>query len=125
MRNKVAQRRAREKYERRNPEYVLWNAARQRAKRGGLQFTMERTDIAIPAVCPLLGIQLIHKRGKGRGFWDNSPSIDRIDNGLGYVKGNVWVISWLANKMKATASREQLLTFCTNVVKCFKQGDKN
>jgi hypothetical protein len=62
----------------------------------------------------MLEIQIIRRRG-GHGPQDSSPSLDRLDNSRGYVKGNVWVISWLANKMKATATNEQLMTFARNV----------
>ncbi len=43
--------------------------------------------------CPILGILL--KLGEGSGPKDNSPSIDRIDNELGYLKTNV---QWVCNK---------------------------
>jgi hypothetical protein len=39
---------------------------------------------------------------------DNSPSLDRIDTSKGYVKGNVWVISWRANKLKSDATLAEL-----------------
>jgi hypothetical protein len=48
---------------------------------------------------------------------DNSPSIDRIDNTKGYIKGNVIVMSTLANAMKNKASFEQLKSFSTNILK--------
>ncbi len=38
----------------------------------------------------------------------STPSLDRIDSSLGYVKGNVWVISWRANHIKTDASLEEL-----------------
>jgi hypothetical protein len=72
------------------------------------------SDIVIPEYCPLLGIK-IETRKAGKGAQDCSPSLDRIDNTKGYEKENVWVISWLANRMKNTASNEQLLTFAINV----------
>jgi len=62
-------------------------------------------DIEIPAVCPLLGTPL---NASGRRFDANNPSIDRIIPTLGYVPGNVWVISWRANAIKHDATLEEL-----------------
>ena len=101
-------------WERKNPERVLLKAAKARAKKYGHEFNIEVEDIIIPEYCPLLDLKIEIRRG-GHGPQDCSPSLDRIDNTKGYVKGNVWVISWLANKMKATATDEQLLTFALNV----------
>ena len=36
------------------------------------------------------------------------PYVDRIDNDRGYVKGNVEVISWRANWLKANATPEEM-----------------
>lgn len=105
---------AQRKWEKQNPDKILFKSARDRAAKYGHEFTIELADIVIPEYCPLLGIKLEPREG-GQGPKDSSPSLDRIDNNLGYVKGNVWVISWLANKMKATATHEQLLTFAENV----------
>lgn len=108
-------------WEQRNPEKILFRSARNRARRDGLEFSITIADIEIPELCPLLELPIQPRRG-GRGPMDQSPSLDRIDNKLGYVPGNVWVISWLANKMKATASREQLETFAQNVLNRFRKG---
>ena len=101
-------------WEAKNPEKVLLKSAKGRSKKSGLDFNIDVTDIVIPEFCPLLGIKIEPRKG-GHGPKDSSPSLDRINNTKGYVKGNVWVISWLANKMKATASDTQLLTFAINV----------
>jgi hypothetical protein len=77
-------------------------SSRRRAARKGVKFSITERDIEIPKVCPLLGLTL--KKGTKKGGHDCSPSLDRIDNGLGYVPGNVWVISKLANSIKHTAS---------------------
>jgi hypothetical protein len=39
---------------------------------------------------------------------DSSPSLDRIDNSKGYVKGNVAVISFRANTLKNNATADEL-----------------
>jgi len=100
-----------------HPEQQLLIAAKLRARKSGLPFTITRYDIRIPLVCPLLGIPIIQNIGKGRS--NNSPSLDRKDNSKGYTKENVWVISDLANTMKNSATIDQLKTFAENVLKVF------
>jgi hypothetical protein len=46
--------------------------------------------------CPVLGIPII----LGGKLSKNSPSLDKMVPGLGYVRGNVLVISHRANTMK-------------------------
>ncbi len=60
-----------------------------------------------PKVCLVLGIKLDWGRN---GCNNNSPSLDRINPKLGYIKGNVRIISNLANTMKSNATPEQKLT---------------
>ena len=98
-----------------NPEEQLLVGARARAKKSGIEFNVNKYDIYIPQLCPLLEIPIVQNIGRGRT--DNSPSLDRKDNSKGYTKDNVWVISDLANRMKNSASLEQLETFCKNVLK--------
>jgi hypothetical protein len=62
----------------------------------GLPFNIELVDIKIPKRCPVLGI-LLKAGAKGNPA---SPSLDRFKNELGYVKGNVFVISRRANVLK-------------------------
>ena len=82
-------------------------AARDRAKLNGLPFDLVVTDIRIPEECPLLGIPLVYGKRIG-AISANSPTLDRRDNARGYVRGNVWVISWRANRLKADATLEEL-----------------
>jgi hypothetical protein len=80
--------------------------SRQSAKRRGLEHTITLDDIQIPTYCPVLGYYL---RG-GEGLRHHaSPSLDRIDTSKGYVPGNVWVISWRANNLKADATPDELI----------------
>ncbi len=77
----------------------LLAGARRRAKEKNLPFTIEAKDIPpIPEYCPILkNIKL--QKGAGGGV-RCSPSLDRIDPKLGYVPGNVQVISNRANVLK-------------------------
>lgn len=91
-------------------ETKMRNRAQQRAKKSGLEFNLLKKDIKIPDKCPILGIPLICHSGSSGGK-NNSPSLDRINSKKGYTKDNVWVISHLANQMKASANAEELLKF--------------
>jgi hypothetical protein len=83
------------------------NSARQRAIKKNIVFNIEINDLLpIPKYCPILGIELNFKGVKG--FIDDSPSIDRIEPSKGYIKGNVKVISWRANRIKSDASVQEL-----------------
>lgn len=91
-----------------DPVLALLSEARARAARRGLPFELSRDDLEIPEVCPLLGIPLIVGVGI---LHPGSPSLDRVIPVLGYVPGNVLVISHLANSMKNAANPEQLRLF--------------
>lgn len=87
-----------------NPEQIMLSSAKGRAKEGAFPFNIDITDIVIPEICPVLKIPLF--RGSG-GWSPNSPSLDKIVPELGYVKGNVRVVSNLANTMKNCGTLEQ------------------
>lgn len=99
-----------------NPSLKMFRRAKQRAKERGIDFDLDKSDVIIPEFCPILGIKLETFVGKSGGR-PNSPALDRIDNSKGYVKGNVVVISHLANMMKSSATQEELLTFADWVYK--------
>lgn len=86
-----------------NKPKAMWLAARNRAIKDGREFNIEVDDIVVPDTCPVLGIPIQF----GGAKW-NSPSLDRIDNTKGYVKGNVAVISNRANTIKNNATVEEL-----------------
>ena len=66
----------------------------------------------VPERCPILGTKLVVAkhvyRGHGFGGDEDSMSLDRILPELGYVPGNVAVISWRANRLKGSASVDEL-----------------
>lgn len=79
---------------------------KSRAKQKNMEFNLSVSDITIPKYCPILGIQLMYATGRG-GDW-NSPSLDRIDNSKGYIKGNIQVISKRANIIKNDATVDEI-----------------
>jgi len=84
-------------------EVLMWRNARTNAYRRGLEFSIEPSDIRIPEVCPILKIPLVVKTSVPKNEMaskDDSPSIDRVDNSIGYTKDNIRVISHKANVMK-------------------------
>ena len=92
------------------PDWKRWatkrmlDEAKTRANRQGLAFSITAADVVIPDQCPIFGLPLHQTDGR---TW-SSPSIDRLDNRLGYVPGNVWVISWRANNIKGDATPKEL-----------------
>jgi len=97
-----------------DPRPKMLANAKQRAKRAGIEFTITINDITIPAICPLLGIPLTVGDGT---ITNNSPTIDRIWNDRGYIRGNVIMISHLANRAKQTLTSNLLLRLAINLQK--------
>lgn len=81
--------------------------AKARAAKAGVPFALTRADIVIPTHCPVLGIELVRRIGR-KGGADSSPSLDRVIPSLGYVPGNVVVVSRRANRIKTDATTEEL-----------------
>lgn len=97
-----------------NQVALMYSRAKNRAKNKGIEFTIKKEDVVIPDRCPLLDIPFTNTYLNPKDNRDYVPSLDRIDNSKGYVPGNVWVISFLANRMKNTATHQELLTFGKN-----------
>lgn len=89
------------------PELVKFYSVKGSAKKRGIEFSLQPSDIVFPEVCPILGIKLLN-HGKG-GPQPNSPSLDRLDPSKGYIPGNVNVISNKANIIKSNATSEEVL----------------
>jgi len=105
----------RERQKKTQPKRLALARVKHKAKRLGYPFNIDESDIIIPKKCPLLGIKI-----KNNGLKNNrasSFSIDRIKPSLGYIKGNVRVISFRANMIKNNATPEELKTIASNIDK--------
>ena len=93
-------------------EYRIFEGAKRRAQEKGLPFDITIDDIVIPKICPLLEIPIEICIGSAG---NSSPSLDRKIPHLGYVKGNVHVISFRANQIKNCASIDELMLLTDNL----------
>lgn len=112
-----------QKYRINNREKILFGQAKYRAKKKNIPFNLKVEDIVIPKLCPVLKIPLTIG-GVNGGPIGSSPSLDRINNKKGYIKGNVQVISHRANTMKHCASNKELLLFASWVKKNYGRNDE-
>ena len=91
--------------------YEVWNGAKWRAKGRGIEFSLsrERVEKAIlSGVCEVTGLPF-DLRLKGKRLGALSPSIDRIDQRLGYTEENSQVVCWLYNRAKGDGTHSDVL----------------
>jgi hypothetical protein len=91
----------------------LHNGAYKRTVNNNIPFTITGEDILLPTYCSLLGVKLEYANNVASDF---SPSIDRIDPNLGYVKNNIQIISFLGNRMKNSATPDMLIKFAKTIL---------
>lgn len=100
---------SRKKRHKENPEMHMWHSAKSRAKRLRIPFDITKEDIIIPEFCPVFGIKLtIGVRSENGAPHPYSASLDKIIPELGYVKGNIRVISFRANELKRDGTLEEM-----------------
>ncbi len=93
------------------PHRLIANA-KKRSRVAGIPFTIKASDIYIPEVCPILGVPIVITDG----YHKYAPSLDRVIPALGYVPGNVRVVSILGNAMKSSATRDECVAFADNIL---------
>ena len=72
---------------------VLYNRLKSSAKKRNIEFKLSVTDmyhIDYPLTCPILGIRMAFNR---INVQDNSYSVDRIDNTIGYQLDNIQMLT--------------------------------
>lgn len=92
-------------FRKKDPRVGLVISARVRAKKHNVPCDLHYTDLTIPEFCPILGIRL---EVGTKEMHDASPSLDRIIPALGYVKGNIGIMSFRANRFKSDATSGEL-----------------
>ena len=92
---------------------LIFSGVKSRAKKENIPCTITVQELIkdLPDYCPALGIKLSWTQRKGQaGDKDTSPSLDKFLPELGYVPGNVYWISGLANKIKNKFTTAQIIS---------------
>lgn len=98
---------------------ALLQNIRRRCIYKNIPFSVTLTDLTpLPMVCPDLHIPIEYNNR--RSATHNSASVDRIIPSLGYVPGNVRIVSRQANVMKQNASPTQLVQIAKSWLTLFE-----
>lgn len=116
-RNIMKRKKQDQEYYKNNIARQMFNSSRRRARIKDIPHNITIEDIQKEIdniknekdeyICPVLNIEICINTGTKRKYND-SMSLDRINNSKGYIKGNICVISWRANKLKCDASIEEI-----------------
>lgn len=92
--------------------YYIAQGAKRRAKNSGREYSLDIKTLPLPEKCPILGCDLAYPSSSTKldtkGPRNNSVTLDRIDNEVGYTNDNVRVISYAANRIKGDLTPEQI-----------------
>jgi hypothetical protein len=107
---------------------IMYNSALQRARRDKIPFDIDieylksiKTDR-----CPIFDMELTWGEfGDDYKRSANSPSLDKIKPEYGYIKGNVCIISDLANKIKQDVGYKELYKVADWLHEKYKEVEKN
>lgn len=94
---------------------------KQVAKRQNIPFTITFEELIQPTHCPVFGIELDYEWSGEYRRNPNKATIDKVVPELGYVPGNVFVISWRANKLKCNMTLGEL----ESILRYIKENKSN
>lgn len=119
--------RNRRQYQKKDRSLVLINAARGRAKKHGMEFNLDRNEIARRLAlgrCEATDIpfEYTHPEGCRRPPW--MPSIDRIDSSRGYTSDNIQIVVWVYNAAKCDYSPEVVSKMAKAIVEADQRKKK-
>lgn len=83
-----------------------FRAKKSNSTRTGWEWDVAFGDLQWPTHCPILGLEIDYFTETRA---ENSLSFDRIDSNKGYVKDNVQLLSWRANRIKNDGTAEEHL----------------
>jgi hypothetical protein len=97
-----------------------FSAARKSAAKRNIDFCITEDTIVTlwkeqQGKCKLSKIDMTLTHGTSTATNPTKISIDRIDNQLGYVEGNIQLIIWQLNNAKSVWSNQQLIDTCKAV----------
>jgi hypothetical protein len=103
--------------------YYITKTAASRARQNKLPYDKDLSSLALPDICPVLGILLNYSRNYNRktrllGPQLDSPSLDRVVSEYGYVFANLRVISWRANLLKRDATIDEIKRVLAYMEEC-------
>ena len=81
-----------------------FNRKRANSIKNGYSWNINFGDINWSLTCPILNLELDYFAEFRQ---ENSVSFDRIDSNLGYIPGNVQIVSWRANRIKNDGTAEE------------------
>lgn len=84
----------------------LFRLLKNKANRRNIPFEINYEDVIWNTHCPVFGCKLVYDN-LGNPI-SESASFDKIDPKLGYVKGNVIIISFRANWLKQDSTIDQI-----------------
>lgn len=64
--------------------------------------------------CAITGFKMTHEMGNG--YRKLNASVDRIDNAVGYIQGNIRLVCRMANQMRFDMSDGELLGWCRAII---------
>ncbi|PPD55712.1 MAG: hypothetical protein CTY12_00200 [Methylotenera sp.] len=101
----------------------LFKSTARSAKRRNIEFNISYPHllslINSTTVCPILDVQLVI--GNTHKTKNTTPSIDRVNNNVGYIDNNIQIISWKANYLKRDATIVEL----NQIINYIKKHDNN
>ena len=85
-------------------QHARFQRKRANAKQIGIEFALKQDEVAYPTHCPILGLELDYFAETRQ---ENCASFDRLDSSKGYIKDNVVIVSWRANRIKNDGTAEE------------------
>lgn len=90
-------------------EAIMLTRIKTRANKNNIPFDLTINDIAIPELCPVLGIKIRTEPSGLKYPTDDCAEVDRLIPDLGYIKGNIIIVSRKANRLRSNATVADLL----------------